>query len=260
MWVRSRSGRLFEMPWDPEAVEAEVPAEGPHTGLHYHVASSIEDALDAWRLVYLSYQRDDLIDPNAFGIHTVSQAVGPNTAIALARFGNLAVSTLSAYVDGPQGLPLDIVYHAEIEAIRRTGRHPMEVGLLADRREQVSRSVESLFELMRFAFYFAVEMSANDVVIGIHPRHAPFYMRLFAFEQIGGLKSYPTVKDRPVVLLKADIQRVLALNPLPKGLAYLVQHPLSGAAFKQRYLFNEPAVPLSVIGQFLSHRRSTNAA
>ena len=152
---------LFEMPWDPEAVEAEVPAEEPRTGLHYHVANSIEEPLDAWRLVYLSYQRDELIDPNPFGIHTVSQAVGTKTAIALARFGNLAVSTLSAYADGPTGLPLDTVYHAELEALRRSGRLAMEVGLLADRREQVSRSVESLFELMRFAFYFAVEVSAR---------------------------------------------------------------------------------------------------
>ena len=251
---------MFEMPWDPDSVEAELPAEEPRTGLHYHVARSIEDALDAWRLVYLSYQRDELIDPNPFGIHTIQQAVGPKTAIALARFGNLAVSTLSAYADGPLGLPLDTVYHAEIEAIRRAGRVAMEVGLLADRREQVSRSVESLFELMRFAFYFAVDISAHDVVIGVHPRHAPFYMRLFAFEQIGALKSYPTVKDRPVVLLKFDMQRLPAMNPLPKGLTYLVQHPLSAAAFKQRYLFDEPAVPLSVIGQFLSQRRSINAA
>src|SRR2546421_4112568 len=191
------------MPWDPEGVEVEVPAEEPRTGLHYHIASTIEDVLDAWRLVYLSYQRDELIDPNPFGIHTVPQAVGPNTAVAIARYGNLAVSTLSAYADGPAGLPLESVYHWEIEAIRRSGRLPMEVGLLADRRDQVSRSVESLFELMRFAFYFAVDLASEQGivgVVGVHPRHAPFYKRLFGFEQIGALKSYPSVRDRPVVL------------------------------------------------------------
>ena len=126
---------MLEMPWDPQAADVQTPVV-ERFGLSYRVAGSLAEVLDSWKLVYQSYTRDGLIDPNPFGVHTTKYAVGPRTAVAMAVLKGAIVGTLSSYGDGPEGLPLDVAYRAEIESLRRAGRRPMEVGLFADRRVQ----------------------------------------------------------------------------------------------------------------------------
>jgi hypothetical protein len=232
----------------------------PPSGLGYYVAQSLDDVLEAWRLVYQGYERDGLIDPNPFGVHTVPQAIGSSTAVVTACLGPLAVGTLSAYADGPRGLPLESVYPTEIEALRRSGRKLMEVGLFADRREHLNRSADGLFELMRYAFYFACHRGIDDVVVGVHPKHAPFYVRLLAFEKIGASRTYPTVKDNAVVLLRFKVQENQRLNPLPKGMAYFMDSALPTSTFEKRYRFNTPDFAGSPIGRFIATKASVNAA
>lgn len=247
------------VPFDP--VSSKVPPPGQSaSGLRFAVARTLDEVLEAWQLVYQSYFRDGLIDPNPHGLHTVRQAVGIRTAVMLGHDGNCVGGTLSAYGDSADFLPLDTVYHTEIQALRRAGRRLMEVGLFADRRDHLSRSSEGLFELMRFAYYFARHLPIDDVIIGVHPRHAPFYIRALAFEKIGPVRTYATVKDRPVVLLRFDMVRNPSLNPLPKGLQYILQNAIPTAVFEERFLFPADAVTASPIGRFLSLRRATHAA
>jgi hypothetical protein len=225
------------------------------SGLKFSVASSLSEVQEAWGLVYQSYRREGLIDANDYGIHTTEAAVGPESAVILACLGPLLVGTLSAYKDTPVGLPLDTVYHPELTALRQAGRRLMEVGLFADRREHMNRAAEGLFELMRYAFHFALQVGIDDGVIGVHPRHAPFYMRLFSFERLGPIRAYPTVKDNAVVLLRIKLRESLAAVPLARGIAYFVEHPVAPAELKARYRFDDPLLPGSPIGQFLVARR-----
>lgn len=226
----------------------------PRSGLNYSIARSLDEVIEAWQLVYDAYHRDDLIDANAFGLHTVPQAIGANTSVVLGCLGPLPVSTVTAYTDGPAGLPLDTVYHAELQATRAAGRRIMEVGLFADRREHLNRAAEGLFELMRFVYYFALYLPVDDVVIGVHPRHVPFYTRFFGFDQAGGMRNYPTVKDRPAVLLRFDMHSIPGRPALPKGLAYFVENPVSDAMFDRRFRFDEATIAGSPVARFLATR------
>jgi hypothetical protein len=232
----------------------------PASGLEFYVAQKLEEVEEAWELVYDAYRRDDLIDVNPHRVHTTTQAVGPNTAVILGCLGPLAVGTISAYTDGPDGLPLDSVYLTEISALRKSGRRLMEVGLFADRREHINRAADGLFALMRFAYFFGFPMECDDVVIGVHPRHAPFYMRLLGFERIGPVRSYPTVKDHAVVLLRLRLKESLQAVPLPKGLAYFSEMSVSGKAFEQRFRFDKAQLADSRIGRFLAERKSVPAS
>jgi len=237
-----------------------APPDRPQTGLNFFVSSTLDEVQEAWGLVYQAYLRDDLIDVNPHEIHTTLQAAGPRSAVILGCMGPLLVSTLSVYTDERQGLPLDSVYLQEINALRQSGRKLMEVGLFADRREHLNRSAEGLFELMRFAYYFALNMKVDDAIIGVHPRHAPFYMRLLGFDRIGPVRSYPTVKDRAVVLLRFRMKECLEIDPIPKGLAHFVQNPLGPDAFERRFRFDSPDVFNSRIGKFLAHKRAALAS
>jgi hypothetical protein len=229
------------------------------SSLNYYVARTLDDVLEAWQLVYTAYRRAGLIDSNPFELHTVPQAVGPQTMVITGCLGPMTGTTLSAYVDNPTGLPLDSVYPEELGNLRKEGRKLMEVGLFGDRRDHLVRSSEGLFDLMRFAFYYGHYSGCDDAVIGIHPRHAPFYQRFFALEQIGEARSYATVKNKPVVLLRLNFKA--KRDALPRGLRFFSDNQIPNDIFANRYLFDEASMENSMLERYLAYRsKSAKAA
>src|SRR5687768_1246331 len=231
-----------------------------HTALELTMARTLDDVVEAWELVYFAYRRLALIDQNPFQLHAPSQAVGPSTLVMTGRLGYMPANTLSAYLDGPGALPLDTVYAEELGTIRKLGRRLMEIGLFADRRDHVQRSARGLLELMRFMFFFARHNDVDDVVIGIHPNHASFYKRMFAFEPLGKVRRYPAVNDAAVTLLRVDIHKIMKIDPLPYGLAFFASKELAAAAFKERYLFDDPTIRNSRIARYLEYKKHTKRA
>jgi hypothetical protein len=220
--------------------------------LNYYVARTLDDVLEAWQLVYMAYRRAELIDSNPFELHTIPQAVGPQTVVITGCLGPMPSTTLSAYVDSPAGLPLDSVYPEELGGLRKQGRRLMEVGLFGDRRDHLVRSSEGLFDLMRFAFYYGTHSNCDDAIIGIHPRHAPFYQRFFALEQIGAARAYATVKNNPVVLLRLDFRA--KRNAMPKGLNFFANNQIPSSVFSSRFLFDEPSLTGSTLERYMAFR------
>jgi hypothetical protein len=245
-------------PTAPQPQEAAAPelAARPTTGLTFRVAESLEQALSAWRMVYMAYRRAGLIGPNPHRVHTAPQACGEHAAVIAACIGPVTVSTLTALADNPQGLPLDRVYGMELESLRRDGRVLMEVGLFADRRKQLNRTAEALFQLMRYAFYYGLRTKVTDFVIGVHPRHARFYTRAFGFETMGSARTYPAVNNRPVVLLRGDLETKLKLNPLHPALDYFVRNPVATELFDRRFDFSPHRFAGSDLQRFLSDLQS----
>lgn len=223
-------------------------------GLAFDVARTTDEVVEAWRLVYRSYLHAGLIGPNQAGIHTVRQAIGPTSAVICGRLNGLAVSTLTAYMDGRDGLPLDKVYSDELQALRDDGNILLELGLFADRRDQLQRSIEALLELMRFGTYFGVCIGATRGVIGVHPRHVGFYTRLLAFDVIGPEKTYPMVKNHPVVLLQLDWYAKTKLKKPPRGIVHFMENPLTAEAFQSRAQFDSVSLACSAIGTYLRCR------
>lgn len=232
--------------------------EGVEKGgvLEFDIARRVEDVVEAWRLVYDAYRRIGIINENEFGIHTVPQAVGPRTVVVLGRLHGEPVTTISAYADGPEGLPLDSVYRDELDALRREGRRLVEVGLLGDRRANLARRAATLFDLMRYVFFFAVHYPADDIVIGVHPHHAKFYMQCFAFDEMGPVKNYAMVNDALVVGLRLDLQTKPKLPRLARGLAHFARHPLGAEAYEGRFGFQPGVLRETDLGQFIASRQS----
>lgn len=223
----------------------------PLPGLRYDVARSLDDVIEAWRLVYAVYRRAGLIDRNAAELHCVPHAIGTDSVVAIGRIESLVVNTLSAYHDGPQGLPLDSVYRRELDWLRRQGRSLIEVGLFADRREHLYRSIEAVMSLMRLSTYFGVHTGATDAVIGVHPHHAAFYCRMLGFTQIGDEKSYETVNHKPVVLLHLNwVEATSAVKPC-RGIRQFVENPVETGYFNDRVDLTWEAVADSPIGRRL---------
>jgi hypothetical protein len=221
------------------------------TGLSFRPAETISDAVAAWQLVYNSYRKNNLIKSNRYRIHTSPQAASEQTSVITGKIGPMAVTTMSAILDGAQGLPLDRVYAKDLDELRDAGRTLMEVGLFADRRDNLARSSESLLQLMRYVWHWGMHIGVTDFIIGIHPRHAKYYSRAFGFEQFADPKAYAAVNDRPVVLLRGEPEIQLNRDRIPRGLQYFSANPIDLKQFDSRYLFNPIETANSVIGRYL---------
>src|ERR1044071_1772763 len=149
----------------PGRADASSSSKSPcENGLHFVAARGLDEVIQAWSLVYRIYVQSGLISANPYEIHTVGTAVKPDTAVILARLGQLPVATLSAIADGPDGLPLDSVYAAELDRLRASGRRLLEIGLFADRRTELRRSFAVVLDLMRYVTYYGVLRGDTDAI------------------------------------------------------------------------------------------------
>lgn len=242
----------------PPAVAAPVaePANR-RQGLDFGVARTLDEVTEAWRLVYGSYRRKKLIDPNPLQIHTSVPASGPQATVFVGRIGPLAVTTLTAIRDSTVSLPLDRVYSEELNALRAQGRQLMEVSLFADRREDLARTADALLQLMRYVWEWGRLTGVTDFVIGVHPRHARFYSKAFGFEQVSNERTYAAVNNHPVVMLRGEPAVQLKRMPLPRGLEYFSQNPVPAEEFAGRYMFPQGEMEGSVIRAFLARPAGT---
>lgn len=221
-------------------------------GLCFDIARSYDQVQEAWELVYGAYCRSGLIPANPHRIHTAPQALGDRSVVVVGSIKPVIVSTLTAILDGPQGVPLDRVYRKELDSLRDQGRLILEFGLFADRRRDLARTAEAIFELMRFVFFFGVHHEVTDYIMGVHPRHARFYCRTFGFKVIGEPKSYAAVNNRPVVLMYGDfLNRFEEVRKVHAIYRHFFKNPVDAQTFDQRYRFPAAEISGSRIDRFL---------
>ncbi len=174
---------------------------------HYHirVATTRELRRRAYALAHHVYHKcgythgEEGLVVSEFDAH-------PETLTLLAQdeAGNDA-GTLSLNFDSSLGLPADVTYGAELDALRAGGRKLVEVTRLAIREEHKHSKV-LLTRLINFIFIYARRVKGfNDFVIEVTPRHATYYRRLLQFEQIGAERACPRVQNTVGVLLRLDL-------------------------------------------------------
>jgi len=218
-------------------------------------ATSLEQVESAWRLVYDRYSQMGLIDENPFGIHAVPTGVGQHACVIWGKAeGPDVCYTMTLFRDNPMGLALDDVYPRHLDELRRKGRRLLEVGMLADRRKCASRGAAALFGMMRWAIHYGLHTDLTDILIGVHPRHAQFYVRCYGFEQFAAETSYPLVRNNPVVPLRLRLLEELAKGELPRGLADARNNPLPSSEFLHRFAFEASQLRGSLIAGFLKAR------
>ncbi|HET7370548.1 MAG TPA: hypothetical protein VFK45_06895 [Gammaproteobacteria bacterium] len=238
---------------EARAVRHEDDAQLKTDGAVFAAAHSLYHVESAWQLVYERYLAAGFIAPNPCRIHTSLHAMHNDTCVVSGRYDDRVTSTMTMLADGDEGLSLDSVYRRELTALRTNGRRLLEVGqLVADSTANVGRDMNTLFELMKWGVYYALHLDVSDIVIGVHPHHARFYSRCFAFEQFGPEKVYPAVRNKPVVLLRLRVKEQMALQMLPRGLRHVRDNPLEPGAFAERYILNRDGLSGSLIESFFA--------
>lgn len=111
--------------------------------------------------------------------------------------------TMTLAFDSPSGLSAEGSYGREIAALRQRGAFICEVTRLAIEDLQGSKPLlAALFQLAHIHSRQIRRMT--DMVIEVHPRHAPFYMRMLGFRKLGAETLCPRV-NAPAILLHGDL-------------------------------------------------------
>jgi hypothetical protein len=117
-------------------------------------------------------------------------------------------------------------------------------------------AMAALTELTGYTFQFGQSIGGTDFVIGVHPRHARFYVRAWGFEPFASERTYPTVNNRPVVALRADWRALMSSAALPHGLRHAMAHRLPAKFFIGRCGFDADEVRQSDVNvvDYLQHK------
>jgi hypothetical protein len=176
------------------------------------VATTRKERRAAFELVYRSYRRAGLCAETDAGMRITPYQLLPTTDIINATLRGEVISTLSLVHDGELGIPMEEIYPEEVALRRDAGVEFAEVSCLADRRQGTARFFDLFVDQARLMAQLASKLGVTELLVVVHPRHAPIYRRYMAFEQIGDLREYPTVESNPAVALslnfaKAKVER-----------------------------------------------------
>ncbi len=171
-------------------------------------AVSREELEQAYRLVYESYVREGYMVRQPSGMRLSVFNALPGTATFVARTGHEVVGSLTVVPDGAMGLPMDEVYHRELQELRDRGRRLAEATMFgAGPFARSNGGLSLLLLLMKRAFdYTRLELGADDLCIAVHPRRSRLYQKRLLFRQFGPERAYPGVRYQPAVASRLDLR------------------------------------------------------
>lgn len=168
-------------------------------GLTVRLAETIDEYVEAARLVYEGYRARGILDPHETGVRVTPFLALPTTLIFVALREGRIVGTISVVLDGPAGLPMESIYRDELAALRASGRRIAEVGALCISPGLRGRGIAFLLNkaMALSARNFA---HVDDLVIAVHPRAEDLYRALLGFERLGPQREYPSLTKSAVAV------------------------------------------------------------
>jgi len=126
------------------------------------------------------------------GYRTAATLVHDNVCTFSAYDEGTLAGTVSLRLDSKSGLAADLLFRAEVDALRAKGHRTCEFIRLAVDTSHASHPV--LAGLFHTVFLFAQRLRGFDfVVIEVSPRHVGYYRRILGFDVIGSVRHNPRV-------------------------------------------------------------------
>jgi hypothetical protein len=188
--------------------------------VEFRLVQSRQDLEAALRLVYDEYLKRGYAKPNAQRLKlSLHHALPTTTTFIALRHHTQLLATLTVIEDSPLQLPMDEIYHEELDELRRQGRHLVEATLLALNTEMFGRGVFTMFHakkllltlrLFKVMFdYLRSCTKADDLVACFNPKHAILYDFL-ELKPLGGQKPYAGANGHPALAARLNIAETKA--------------------------------------------------
>lgn len=183
--------------------------ERPSTaGFTIKVANTLEEREAVFALAYKVYLEKGYINSNANEWLVQEYDANPETVILIVqdKAKNIAGSVTLVF-DGNSKLPTEKIYGEEIQTLQDAGSKLLELSRLVINPDY-RNSKEILVLLFNYlAIYSHHVKNYNGIVVQVNPRHKTYYKALLNFEEIGGEKPCPHVKNAPAVLLYLQVKK-----------------------------------------------------
>lgn len=190
-----------------------VPVPGISRDLRVKIASTRDEWEQAFQLVADAYQTRGYEETGADLRFTSYHALA-DTVVLVAKAGTEVVATFSLVPDNTLlGLPLEGLYRAEIQELRRQNRRVFETGSLADRNLGTREFMQVFLALMQLGWQLMRGQGADTTVITVNPRHSNFYSRLHGFLPLGPRRAYDKVQGHPAEAFYVDPHMMAARVP-----------------------------------------------
>ena len=183
--------------------------------VEFRLARTIDELKAASHLVYREYLRRNYLKPQASQLKLSFYQALPTTAtfVAVHRHAGI-VAALTLIEDSPCGLPMDEIYKAELDGLRRAKLHLAELGMLALDGELFRRGTFTMFHAKKLLLtlrlfkamfdYVRTYTSIDELVACFNPKHQILYDFL-QLKALGDLKTYAGANGNPAVARHMNI-------------------------------------------------------
>jgi len=183
--------------------------------IDYRVARTREELEKSYSLVYKEYLKRGYTGETPSKIRVSIYNVLPQTTTFIAIAENEVIATATLVEDSPIGLPMDKIYHKELQQLRDNNKKLCEISMLASDTDLFkpgtsvmsnSKKMFFIFYLFKLIFDYADNFLTLDFIcITIHPKHKLVYDFL-SFKDLGNLKEYPQVNGAPAIAMYCDLR------------------------------------------------------
>ncbi len=166
------------------------------------VANTLEEREAVFKLGYQIYLEKGFIDENPQEWLVRNYDASSETVILNVQDKSKnIVGSVTLVFDGDCNLPAEKMYREEIKTLQDNGRKLVEISRLVIKPDN-RNSKEILLLLFNYlAIYCYHVKNYTCLTVQVNPRHKTFYKSLLGFEEIGGEKSSPHLKNAPAVLI-----------------------------------------------------------
>lgn len=232
----NNGGSLVEMP---------KPAE-----FTIKVANNLEEREAVFKLAYQIYLEKGFIGENAQEWLIREYDASNETVILIVKDknNNIAGSVTLVFDGAFTRLPAENLFGEEIKKLKNQGFKLIEISRLVINPEY-RNSKEILLLLFNYLAIYSFHIKKyTDLMVQVNPRHKLYYQALLGFNEIGGEKISPYLKNAPAVLLQlplanyqAEVKRVAGNQNQNKKERSLYPHFLKSDQEKlvAHYLHNQ---------------------
>lgn len=162
---------------------------------------------DAYRLLATNYRARGYEAPGSTPYRYTPYHALPGTATFVARHDRRVVATLTLVPDTELlGLPMECIYGAEVDRLRRKGRRLAEVTSLAVQGLSLREFTQAFNTLIILAMQYHIRQGGDTWVMAVHPRHKNYYRKVLGCAPLGTRQSYPAVMDQPAEACVVDLE------------------------------------------------------
>lgn len=171
------------------------------------IAKTFDEYMQSFSILYSEYLASKYLNStNRDELYFSVYNLLPKTCVFLFKSYLTVLSTMTFIPDTPEfGLPMDDIYNAELDTLRRKGHKIAEIGSLATRFDY--RGQNLIMFLAKAIFQYAVITGIDDLCITVNPKHVRFYKTIFLFVPFGEKRFYDKV-GAPAVALRVNMRRI----------------------------------------------------